>query len=272
MPAISIDGITVNLNQLLESLKLQGNTRDKLKEDQAERAKKFGIKAQEGAPLTIPARFVRLGIKLNDFADRVNYRFPVWLTKPDRESLTPTQLGQVRNAKVRFAQFGDRYDPMSRAAVERRIDEARKKFEIGEFAETEKSWECQIFKRDEEKRVALSVALKASGGANGIRADSQKDILTAEEVEKTAYGFMLNSRQFDLHHKSTLPTSRAAVVESYLAPVDFQAGRTQVKAGDWIVGVHFADPVLWQKVRAGEIQAFSIKGTGKRRPVQEQEQ
>ena len=265
---ITVDGLAISLDDLMSALKQpSGGQREMLREAQRKRAEKFGINIQAGAPLTIPAQFARLGAKVEDFGDPVNLRYPVWLTKPDRESLTPAQLKQVRNAPARLAQFSDRYDPASRAAVERRIDEARKKFEIGEFAETEKNWECTFLKADEEKQVALGVALKASDAANGLRPDTQRDTLTSEEVEKAAYGFMIDSRMFDLHHKAKIPNSRAAVVESYLSPVNFKMGKTEVKTGDWVVGVKFFDRALWEDVKAGRINAFSIKGVGRRSPM-----
>lgn len=265
---ITVDGIGISLEELMAALKRpEGGQRELLREAQRKRSEKFGIQVVPGASLTIPAKFARLGADIEDFADPVNFAYPVWLSKPNREALTPAQLAQVRNASARFGQFADRYNTQSRAVVEMRIDQARKKFKIGEFAEMKKSWEYRIAKVDEEKRVALGVALKASDETNGIRPDTQRDILSPEQVEQAAYNFMLNSRLFDLHHKRTVPNSRAAVVESYLAPVDFKMGRTDVKKGDWIVGVKFADKALWDAVKSGEIRAFSIKGVGKRRPV-----
>ncbi len=131
----------------------------------------------------------------------------------------------------------------------------------------EKGWRCEVVKVDEEKRVALSVALKASGGENGDRPDKEGDMVSAEEVEKAAYDFMLNSRFMDLHHREKLSKLRVAVVESSLAPVAFQAGETAVMKGDWLVGLKFFDETLWEKVKKGEINAFSIKGKGRRRRV-----
>lgn len=266
---VDVGGLQISLEDLLSAMtQPEGGQREMLRQAQTERAKKFGIKVQPGGSLRIPAGVARLGAKVDDFADPVHFKFPVWLTRIDRKDLSPTQLGQVRNAKARFEQFRDRYDQLSRAAVERRIDEAHKKFKVGQFAEMEKAWRCVVFKADEEKRIAYSVALKASGGPNGIRPDTQHDVLSLQTVEDTAHNFLLNSQTFDLHHKEALPQRRAAVVESYLAPVDFQAGQTEVKKGDWIVAVFFGDESLWQDVKTGKISAFSIKGIGRRSPLQ----
>jgi hypothetical protein len=255
MADVSIDGILVNLSHLLESLKLQGNTREQLAQDREARSKKFGIKVQPGAPLTMPARFLRAGATLDDLADRVNLRYLIWLSKPDRESLTRSQLAQVRNAKARFSQFSNRYDSASRTVVERRIDEARKKFAVGEF--TEKHWQCDIAKEDEERQIVYGVALRPD------KPDLQGDIMTKEQIEIAAHKFMADSRKGDLHHKQELSGSDFIVIESAIARVDEPPN---IKKGDWVVGVKLSDS-LWQMVKDKEINAFSIRGFGKRRQI-----
>src|SRR3972149_5419620 len=85
---------------------------DEKREAQAQRAKKWGIKAQEDARLTPPADFPQ---DEEDYADPVNLAFP----------LTP--LERLRNAAVRFSQFATtRYsdDPKGRTIVADRIVEA----------------------------------------------------------------------------------------------------------------------------------------------------
>jgi len=263
--AIDVDGLTISLDTILAALKIpHGGQVAMLRQAQAKRAKQFGVQIQAGAALSMPANFSRSGLTLDDLGDRTNFRFAIWLSKPDRAALSAKQLTQVKNAKTQFDKIKDRYDELSRAAITIRIDEAHKKFGLGKFS-LEKAWVCQVFKADEEKQIAFSVALKASGGDNGIRPDTQRDIISAEGVEETAHRFMVNSRKFDLHHKETLSQKRAAVVESYLAPVEFQAGQTLVKRGDWVVAVKFFDEALWNDVKAGKIRAFSIKGVGRRR-------
>lgn len=257
---ISIDGINIPLEELLTAMKQPaGGQREVLREAQRKRAEKFRIKVLQGSPLTIPARFARLGAKAEDFADPVNFAYPVWLTKPDRESLTPTQLGQVRNAAARFGQFADRYDTMSRAQVERRLDEAYKKFGIGEYKETEaeKSWDYEIVKADKEKQIVYGVALRAN------RPDSQNDIITKEEIEKAAHRFLIESRRGDLQHKEMLSDQDFKVVESAIARVD---ERPHIQAGDWVLAVKLSDR-LWKQVKDKKINAFSIRGVGRRRPV-----
>ena len=143
---VSIDGIEVSLQDLVSSAKIQA-TRDKLKSSQMARSKKYGIKVQGGS-LTIPAKLARMGAKENDFADPVHFSYPVWLSRT-KDNITSAQLSQVRNALARFEQNKNAYDPKSRAAVLRRIDEARKKFEVGDYSKAVKS-------EDEEDKFTVS--------------------------------------------------------------------------------------------------------------------
>lgn len=269
MSSVIIDGLSVDISELIAAFKQQGGAnRGKLREAQERRSKKYGIAVQGSGALTIPARFAQMGAREGDFADPIHYRYPIWLSK-NPDSITPAQLGQVRNALPRFEQNKNVYDTRSRAAVESRIDQARKKFKVGEFAETEKAdveWQCEIAKLDMECQVAIGPVLKVSR-VGDIRPDSQRDTVTAEQVEEAAYNFMIKSRFTDLHHKARLPHKRVAVVESYLAPVDFMINKVEVKKGDWVAGVKFFDNELWEAVKRGEIQAFSIKGRGIRRPM-----
>lgn len=254
MPSVVIDGLNVDLSELIAAFKQQGGvSREKLREAQKRRSKKYGIAVQEGGALTIPARLARLGAREGDFADPVHFRYPVWLTR-SADSITPTQLGQVRNALVRFEQNKGAYDNRSQAVVLDRINQARKKFKIGEFAE--KEWTFDIAKLDEspEKQIVYGVALRPN------IPDTQGDIISPEQIEFAAHGFLLNSRSGDLNHKERLTKSEFQVVESAIARVDEPPN---INRGDWVVAVKLSDR-LWKLVKTGEINGFSIKGKGKR--------
>ena len=263
METITIDGLTVSCESFMNALKRSGvNSRKMMKAAQQARAEKYGIQPIEGGALTMPTKLARVGATDDDFADPVNYRYPIWASKQNANELTQAQLRQVKSAMSRLEQTGSVYDQTSRAMIERRIDEAQKRFEVGLL----KAWEVPIVKVDEERRVVLGVVLKASTAEN-IRQDSQQDVISLDEVEAAAYGFMLKSRTMDYHHKHAISQNKVAVVESYLAPVDFELNGTQVQKGDWVAGVKFFDDALWGEVKAGEIAAFSIKGRGIRKPM-----
>ena len=56
------------------------------------------------------------------------------------------------------------------------------------------------------------------------------------------------------------------VLESYLAPTDFQIGEVVVPRGTWLLAVRVLSDELWQRVRNGELTGFSIGGSARRVP------
>jgi len=97
--------------------------------------------------------------------------------------------------------------------------------------------------------------------------DSQGDIITAEEIEKTAHAYLIQSRTIDNRHAEALPLEKARPVESYILPQNTTLGKKELPAGTWIMTVHIPDDVLWKSVKSGELNAFSIYGVGKRKRV-----
>lgn len=258
---------TVSLQDLAEAYVKQETDREKLKQAQQARASRFGIAAREDGALTIPARFARLGATDGDFADPVNYKFPVWLTV-GADSITPTQLGQVRNALVRFSQFSDNYDSASRSKVKARIDRARRKFKVGEFAEEEKTYfkaDVELIKADQERQVVYGLILRP------MRPDSQGDIITREEVMTGAHLYMAKSfGQADDEHIVTLDRADAVMVESFIMGADVDSWHgvpIELKEGDWIGAMLVRNEELWQAIKEGKRKAFSIKGVGQRKVI-----
>lgn len=122
--------------------------------------------------------------------------------------------------------------------------------------------EIAIAKADDDKRVVLGVVLEPEF------VDAQNDIMSAEDIEKTAYGFLENSRKIKFRHKNAI--KNAKVVESYIAPqnlrFDGQNGKQIVKEGSWVLGVRVDDDELWNAIKKKEINAFSVGGMGRRTP------
>jgi 8-oxo-dGTP pyrophosphatase MutT (NUDIX family) len=119
-----------------------------------------------------------------------------------------------------------------------------------------------IFKADNEKQLVYGVILSPD------EVDSQEDWMQAEDIEKAAHSYLINSRVVGSQH--TRPTN-AEVVESYIAPQDFettdgQYGPQKVKKGSWVLGVKVNDKAEWAKVKNGEYTGFSVGGFGLRDP------
>ena len=119
----------------------------------------------------------------------------------------------------------------------------------------EKEYQIPIIKLDEDQRIAYGVVLEPE------TEDSQGDVIGAEEIERTAHGFLLESRRIGLGHTRKI---LAAPVESFVAPADFKFGNEEVKKGSWVLGVKIFDEQIWQDVNAGLFQAFSVGGFANR--------
>ena len=111
---------------------------------------------------------------------------------------------------------------------------------------------------DAESHFVLGVVLEPLTPDNP---DAQADWYTPADIENAAHGYM-KSQALNLMHRA--PIDGVDVVESYLAPVDFEMGGEKVLKGSWVMGVEITNPELWEAIRAGAINAFSIEGSGMR--------
>lgn len=115
-----------------------------------------------------------------------------------------------------------------------------------------------IIKANSEKQIIYGVVLTPD------EEDTQEDVISADEIEKTAHAYMLNSRVVGSGHTKTI---KARPVESYIAPMDmtFESGlygTQKVKKGAWVLGVKVDDPKEWEKVSEGHYTGYSIGGVG----------
>lgn len=85
--------------------------------------------------------------------------------------------------------------------------------------------------------------------------DAHGDFMTEEEVRKMAHRFLASGRvnRIDIQHNNEL--TGAVVVESFIARKDDEVFIPL----SWVVGVHIPSPELWQLVKDGEINGFSIE-------------
>lgn len=106
---------------------------------------------------------------------------------------------------------------------------------------------------ESEERFVLGVVLEPE------TVDLQGDVYSAGEVRKAAHAWMAYFQEAGIQHERSAG-GRVQILESYLAPVDFEIGGQQVKAGTWLLGVRVVDDILWSRVKAGEFTGFSIGG------------
>lgn len=96
--------------------------------------------------------------------------------------------------------------------------------------------------------------------------DSQGDVISAEEIEKTAHRFLAEYQQLGFMHQGTLEKGAARIVESYVAPVDFELNGHVVKKGSWVLVTKILDDHLWSLIKAGVLTGYSMGGLGQRVP------
>lgn len=119
-----------------------------------------------------------------------------------------------------------------------------------------------IFKTAEE-RFVLGIVLEPTKELN--KPDSQGDIYSAAEVAKAADNFMEQYQQIGVQHKEM--TEKVKILRNWITLEDTTIDGQPVAKGTWILGVRVQDDDLWQKVKDGEITAFSIGGKANREPV-----
>jgi len=92
--------------------------------------------------------------------------------------------------------------------------------------------------------------------------DVEVDEKAAEEIEKAAHEFLHRSRVIGRQHKEV---AKAYPVESWITPQDMEWNGQSIKKGTWLLGTKIEDEELWQLVKSGEINGYSIGGWGLRR-------
>ena len=86
--------------------------------------------------------------------------------------------------------------------------------------------------------------------------DTDTDFMVPEEIKKMAYKFMqnMNLRNIDVQHNNEL-VPNACVVESFIA----RKGDPEFIEGAWVVGIHVDDPKVWDQIKKGELNGFSME-------------
>ncbi|MFL0445827.1 XkdF-like putative serine protease domain-containing protein [Bacillus subtilis] len=87
--------------------------------------------------------------------------------------------------------------------------------------------------------------------------DAHGDFMTAAEIEKAAHGFLKDAREIDKQHD--FQGGVGAVVESYVAPADFEMNGETIKKGSWVL-VTKASEEIWEEIKKGEITGYSMAG------------
>ena len=97
--------------------------------------------------------------------------------------------------------------------------------------------------------------------------DAQGDIVSEEEIKKTAWDFMMDlqtgNAEAGFMHKQALDDDDAMFVESYLLPAKRTISKIAYPKGTWFLGAVVWNEDLRKRIKKGEVRGFSIGGRGK---------
>jgi len=132
----------------------------------------------------------------------------------------------------------------------------------GENATPDLNQAMEIIKTDKLKQIVYGVFLWPD------KADHDGDIISADDIEKVAHKFIVEYREIDEMHKRE--TTDADIVESFVAWKDnLEYYGKMLKQGAWAGAIHIQNKDVWAKVEKGEYRGFSVRITGTRTPVGE---
>lgn len=97
------------------------------------------------------------------------------------------------------------------------------------------------------------------------RPDSGGDFMRAEDIKTMAHNFMKNLRlkSVDVNHNNEVQED-VTVVESFIAREDDPL----FIPGSWVVGVHVNNDQVWEDIKAGKLNGFSIEALAKGEDVE----
>ena len=120
--------------------------------------------------------------------------------------------------------------------------------------------DVKLLKRDEAQQIVYGVVYEPDV------VDAHGDFMDAEDIEKAAHVFLKEFRNIDKQHDFTSKVGE--VIESYIAPTDFELGGQTVTKGTWMMAVKVVDDV-WTGIQKGEYTGFSLAGYGNVEKAQE---
>ena len=103
--------------------------------------------------------------------------------------------------------------------------------------------------------------------------DLQGDVISAEEIEKSAHIFLEEIREreedTDLMHRIQVTNEDVAIVETYVVRADTEISGHKIVKGTWMLGMSIKDDTIWKMIQDGKLTGLSIFGVGQRTLVAE---
>lgn len=122
-------------------------------------------------------------------------------------------------------------------------------------------FENTILKVDNEQRIAYGWASVIEENGKVV-VDSQGDMIRESVLQKAAHDYVLDERAGKVMHKGK---RIADVVESIVFTKELQkAIGIDLKKVGWFLAMKIRDESVWERVKSGELKAFSVGGLGRR--------
>lgn len=120
-----------------------------------------------------------------------------------------------------------------------------------------------VIKTDSPQMLAFGFANVAVNTDGTSVVDRQNDEITADDLERAAYDYVLRFREAGVEHKKL---GVARLVESFFLTAEklgamLAAPAPEFKGAKWWVGFKIDDPAVWKLVESGELSCFSIGGS-----------
>lgn len=130
-------------------------------------------------------------------------------------------------------------------------------------------WSGEISKRNDEQQQVFGFCTVTHVNGEPV-VDLQNDYIPLDEIEKSAYTYVLESRKGGDQHERNgeLPMHKSDMIESFvITPEKLEQMGLEKDAlpYGWWVGFKVNDTDLWEGVKKNHRTGFSIHGVGKRR-------
>lgn len=142
------------------------------------------------------------------------------------------------------------WDAEERKNAKEKAEEQWRAIEVNKESEAE----MKIIKTDSWFNTVLFVALVP------FEKDRNWDIITDEEITKTAHDFVRNlaMKKVNVDHEDDSEVEDAEFVESFIAPVEIPVGLETIPKWAWVVWIRFDDET-YKAIQEGDYIGISIE-------------
>jgi hypothetical protein len=179
-----------------------------------------------------------------------------------------SRMGRDVIVKSETGDLTDEPKTLEESLAKARANNAARARRVQKDDEVSLSAEGEIVKTDPDKQIVFGWAYVAITKDGSVNYDKSGDFIDQiEEIEESAYDYVLRSRAADADHTNV---KGGEMVESIVFTPD-KIEKMGIPAGavplGWWVGYHIEDAATWERVKKGELKAFSIHGSGTRTKV-----